>query len=196
MTAAASSRGARGAATVTRLLDAASSLIRSDGAAAVSVHRVADVAGTSKALVHYHFAGKDALLVACAHHLAAQLLDAEDSAMHRGVASTALDELWESLMNERVRGPRRALLALMTAATPGIAEVLAEIGARRHDAAMRMLARAERLLGFSPRVPRAPLAAAYLAIVDGLTIECRGNPEAQHRSAFDAFWLAVLSLDG
>jgi AcrR family transcriptional regulator len=61
-------RRTRGAETVQRLLDATAEVLSRDGAAGVSVQRVADVAGTSKGLVHYHFPDKNALLSACAEH--------------------------------------------------------------------------------------------------------------------------------
>jgi AcrR family transcriptional regulator len=193
---AAPTRAARGAATVVRLLDAASSILGAEGAGAVSVQRVADMAGTSKALVHYHFDGKDALLVACAHRLADQLLDAEARALHGTTPAAALDDLWNGLMHDHVRSLRRALLALMSGATPGTGVALAEISARRRTAAVTTLGVIERMLSFTPRVSRVPLAGAFVAVIDGLTIDCASAPNAEHRAVFDAFWLALLSLDG
>jgi AcrR family transcriptional regulator len=195
MSAAPKTHGARGAATIGRLLDSASEILCERGAAAISVQRVADAAGTSKALVHYHFPGKDALLVSCIERLATQLAEAEGDALSGSQAASALSDLWQALMAPRARGWRRALLSLTIGATPAMGAALAAVAVRRHAAAARVLARLEALLGFAPSIPRGTVAAAYVALVDGLTLDHAIETDTRQRQAFDAFWLAVLSLE-
>ena len=195
MNAAPATRRPRGEATIVRLLDSASEILCARGAAAISVQRVAEAAGTSKALVHYHFAGKDALLVACIERLAGQLAQAEGGALAASRSASAVSDLWDALMAPQTRGWRRALLSLTTDATAAMGVALAAAVRRRHAAAARVLARLEELLGYSPLIPRGTLAIAYVALVDGLTLDHSVEAGPRQRQAFDAFWLALLSLD-
>ena len=190
-----SARAARGAATTTRLISAAVAILRDEGTAGVSVQRVADVAGTSKGLVHYHFADKDSLLTACARRVTEQLIDEESAALTSSTAASALDDLWSALSTPEHRGLRRALLALATAATPGMRLGMAESTAQRQRAAARTVGALCQLLHLEVTVSRSALSMLFLAVMDGLGLEGIGQEGlAQHRHAYDAFWLAVLSL--
>jgi AcrR family transcriptional regulator len=188
------SRAERGAATVAKLLDAAASILQAEGAAGVSVQRIADAAGTSKGLVHYHFPDKDALLSACAERLTTQLVNADQAALATSTAESALDDLWKGFEASVRAGTRRALIALAADATPATGAALAASAARRRDSAAATFARLERLLGFAPRVPRTALAGALVALTDGLALERSVSTPAQVRPSFDAFWLAVLTI--
>ena len=190
----ASPRAARAASTTLRLLDAVAEILRSEGPAAVSVQGVATAAGTSKGLVHYHFADKDALLVACASRLCTQLVDAEELALRDATAATALDQLWSCLTEPRVAGARQALLALAAGPSTATRDALASAAARRRAAARGTIDSLGELIGIAPAIPRATLALTYLAFADGLALDHALHPTVQHRQAFDAFWLAVLSL--
>ncbi|HYV98789.1 MAG TPA: TetR/AcrR family transcriptional regulator [Gemmatimonadaceae bacterium] len=190
-----STRAERGAATVARLLDAASTLLCTEGAAAVTIQRVADAAGTSKALVHYHFADKDALLVACAERVTAHLTAAEGSALATSTAETALADLWLGHMSPETCAVRRALLALITDASEATRSALSAAMRRRRLALAGLIGRLEALMSFAPEVHSGTLVAAYTALIDGLTLQRTVDPGDDHRRAFDAFWLAILSLD-
>ncbi|HKS05176.1 MAG TPA: TetR/AcrR family transcriptional regulator [Gemmatimonadaceae bacterium] len=187
-------RAARAAATTLRLLDAVAEILRAEGPAAVSVQRVATVAGTSKGLVHYHFADKDALLVACAERLCAQLVDAEESSLRSTTADTALDDLWSSIVEPRIAGARGALLALAAGPSAATRDALASAATRRRSAACTTIERLAGLIGIAPGIPHTTLALTYLAFADGLALDHALHPSTLHRQAFDAFWLAVLSL--
>jgi AcrR family transcriptional regulator len=195
MTAApASARAARGAATVAKLLDAAASILKMEGAAGVSVQRIADVAGTSKGLVHYHFPDKDALLSACAERLTTQLVEADRFAIAASTPESALDDLWKAFEASSRAGTRRALAALTADATPATRAALAASAQRRRDAACATFAQLEPLLGVSARIPRTALAAAFVALTDGLALDPSANRASHIRPAYDAFWLAVLTV--
>lgn len=189
-----SARAARGAATVAKLLEAAAAILSDEGAGGISVQRVADAAGTSKGLVHYHFADKDALLTRCAQQLTAEIVAAEAAAFASSTPASALGDLWNVLSGSTYRGRRRALLALATASTLATRAVLADAATERQHAAARTIAGLADLLHFDIPVSRAALALAYLAVIDGLVLDGRGQMGAQQRQAYDAFWLAVLSL--
>jgi AcrR family transcriptional regulator len=186
----------RGAAAAARLVDAALALLRRDGVGGVSVQRVATEAGVSKGLVHYHFQDKDALLVACAEALAADLIAREEVARRSGTAATVLDVVWQAVAGSLADGTRRALLALCAEAPAGLRPVLSGLSRDRQRAADALLGTLEELLGWRPRVPRATLAAAYVALVDGLALSCTVRSDAEPRRAFDAFWYAVLGDGG
>ena len=188
-------RRAKGAETIQRLLDATASLLSSSGASGVSVQRVADAAGTSKGLVHYHFPDKEALLAACAGHLTSVIVATEAAVLERSTATSALDDLWRGFMATVRGGARRALMSLHTDATPATRAVLIASALRRRRAAEDMIASLETLLSFRSGVPRPALATAYVALADGLALDLFVRPTVDNRPAFDAFWLAVLTLD-
>jgi AcrR family transcriptional regulator len=63
--------GERSGTTVTRILEAARASLLADGYAALSTRRVAELAGVPLSQIHYHFGGKQGLVL--------QLLDHENS---------------------------------------------------------------------------------------------------------------------
>jgi TetR/AcrR family transcriptional regulator, transcriptional repressor of bet genes len=176
-----------------RLVEAALSLLCVEGVGGVSVQRVADAAGVSKGLVHYHFRDKDALLCACAEALVTDLIARDEVARRARTAATALESLWEAVASSLVDGRRRAFLALCAESPTGVREVLAALARDRQAAAGAVIATLEDVFGWSPRVPRATLAAAYVALVDGLALDAAIRPTADQRRAFDAFWFVVLA---
>jgi len=189
-------RAERAAATAIQLLDATAEILRSGGAGAVSVQRVADEAGVSKGLVHYHFDGKEALLAHCAERLSRLLVEAEQVALDTSSPGSALDDLSMVVSGQPHVGRRRALLALALDSSPQTSAAYSAASVLRRESSLKTVARLEELLGFEPRIPRAALAEAYLALVDGLAMDHGVRPDSHvhHRQAFDAFWLAVLSV--
>ncbi len=179
-----------------RLVEAAVALLCAEGVGGVSVQRVADKAGVSKGLVHYHFRDKDALLAACAGALVADLVARDEVARQEPTATAILDALWRAVHSSLLDGRRRALVALSAESPPAIRETLAALAGDRHAAAAALLATLEATLGWVPRVPRATLAAAYVALGDGLALDAAIRPGGEHRRAFDAFWFSVLADGG
>ncbi len=179
-----------------RLVDAAVTLLCTEGVGGVSVQRVADTAGVSKGLVHYHFRDKDALLAACASALVADLVARDELARQGADATGILDGLWRALESSLQDGRRRAWLALCAESPPAIRDTLAALAADRHAAALALLGTLADLLSWTPRVPRPTLAAAYVALGDGLALDAAIRLSAEHRRAFDAFWFSVLADGG
>ena len=69
-----------------RILHAAAACVSALGAARVSLQTVADEAGVSKALIHYHFRDRDALLTQLVDVLTADVLRGEEEALARYLA--------------------------------------------------------------------------------------------------------------
>jgi AcrR family transcriptional regulator len=179
-----------------RLVEAAVALLCTEGLGGVSVQRVADTAGVSKGLVHYHFRDKDALLAACAGALVADLVARDEIARQEPTATAILDALWRAVHSSLIDGRRRALMALYAESPPAIRETLVALADDRLAAAAALLGTLEQVLGWVPKVPRTTLAAAYVALGDGLALDAAIRPSGEHRRAFDAFWFAVLADGG
>jgi AcrR family transcriptional regulator len=62
-------------ATATRILDAARAGLLGDGYAALSTRKVADLAGVPLSQIHYHFGGKQGLVLALLDHENRRLID-------------------------------------------------------------------------------------------------------------------------
>jgi AcrR family transcriptional regulator len=178
------------------LVEAAVGLLCAEGVGGVSVQRVADAAGVSKGLVHYHFRDKDALLAACAERLGVELIAGEEAARRAPAPGGRLEAVWAAVVAGFTDGRRRGLLALCAEAPLALRSVLAGVQRDRQAAAGALFATLEVELGWTPRVPRATLAAAYVALLDGLALGCAVGPEGDPRRAFDAFWYAVLADGG
>jgi AcrR family transcriptional regulator len=62
-------------ATATRILETARSRLLTDGYAALSTRKVADVAGVPVSQIHYHFGGKQGLVLSLLNHENSRLVD-------------------------------------------------------------------------------------------------------------------------
>jgi AcrR family transcriptional regulator len=177
-----------------RILAAAAECVPALGAAGVSLQAVADQAGVSKALIHYHFKDRDALLARLVDWLTLDMLEREEAALADARATTALDTLWQLLDADLRSGRLRALVELGHER----GELVREAARRSRDARRQQTAlSAERIfaaLALRPRVPAALIADVTLAFVDGLAVDAGVTPDANHRLFFDVFWLSVLSL--
>src|SRR5438045_3068001 len=80
-----------------RILAAAAQCVGQLGAAQVSLQTVADSAGVSKALIHYHFRDRDELLARLVDWVTVALVQGEDAALVDADATTALDNVWRWL---------------------------------------------------------------------------------------------------
>jgi AcrR family transcriptional regulator len=177
-----------------RILEATSQCIVAKGAADVSLQDVAEAAGVSKALIHYHFRDKGELLARLVEWLRAGLVARQEAAL-TGVAPTAaLDALWAWLADELGRGDLRALLDLSLVQGESVQSAVRATAAARRDAAAVVVESLFEKLGLRPRVPAPLVADAFVAFVDGLALNEVVSPERNVRVSFDIFWLAVLGL--
>jgi len=185
--------GTRGAATG-RILEATSACIVQKGAADVSLQDVAEAAGVSKALIHYHFHDKGELLARLVEWLRVGLVARQETALAGVSASAALDALWQWLSDELERGDLRALLDLTLVQGPAVQAAIHATAAARREAAGSVTTQLFDALGLRPRVPASLIADAFIAFVDGLALDRVVAPERNARISFDVFWLAMLSL--
>jgi len=184
---------ARGAA-AGRILEATSACIVQKGAADVSLQDVAEAAGVSKALIHYHFHDKGELLARLVEWLRAGLVARQATALTDVSGSAALDALWQWLSDELDRGDLRALLDLSLVQGDAVQLAVRATATARREAAVTVTVQLCSALGLRPRVPAALIADAFVAFVDGLALDRVIAPERNTRVSFDVFWLAMLGL--
>ncbi|MGB7050843.1 MAG: helix-turn-helix domain-containing protein [Acidimicrobiales bacterium] len=171
----------RKADTRARLLAAAAELFASQGVDAVSVDAVAEAAGRTSGSVYAHFGSKQGLLLALLESLqdsALALLLAEVAVSHspeeelRAVwehASGASDGGWDLLQHE---------LWLRAARDPDVAAVLRTRSTEAIDYSARQLANWARTVGAAPVVTPPELAVLVRALVTGLAMQQRLEPDS------------------
>lgn len=180
-----------------RIVDAACDAITSVGVAGLTVALVARGAKVSSALVHYHFATKQRLLLAAARALAGRRTDERVRAMATGSGLQGLDALWTSLVAGPGAAAERAWsdLVLVSRDDAAVRSTLAEERERERASSAGALARLLASLGSRPRLPPEDLAAAAQTFLDGVSAAlAAGASPAEVRASYDAFWLALVAL--
>ena len=177
-----------------RILAAAGRCLVADGAAGLTMQDVASSAGLSKGLIHYHFHDKAALLEQLAGALGEALIRRERAALDAVSPAQAVDTMWRWLQAELARGEITALLELARDPHPGVRAATTLVAARRRETAAETITRLFAALSLAPRVPAGMLAEVAVPFMDGLALHASAVPDADHRVAFDVFWLALLSL--
>lgn len=177
-----------------RIVQAAVRLAVARGVAHVSLQAVAEEAGVSKGLIHYHFHDRETLLARLGEHLAAQAVARERAALDETRLTTVLDDVWRWVEAELARGELRVLLELGREPGELPQRAAREAAQLRRDAATATLAQLYAVLELTPRLPIPLLADVATAFVDGLVVRAALEPALPQRGAFDAFWLSVLSL--
>jgi AcrR family transcriptional regulator len=177
-----------------RILASARALVERGGVAEISMGDVAASADVSKALVLYHFRDKDSLLLALVEEVGRDVLARERAAIDAHGTSHALDDYWAWLDDELGRGDIRILLALAECDSERVRGAARRVARERREVASRHVATIFEQLALSPRMPAALLAETLTAFVDGLAAAVALEPERDPRPAFDALWLALLTL--
>ncbi len=186
--------GERRLSTPERILHAAAARIVAAGTANLSMQDVADAAGVSKGLIHYHFHDKETLLTRLIEWMTRESIERESATLARSVPKTAVDDLWTWVAGEIERGHLRVLNELAQERGPLISDAIRRSARARREAAALTVDRLFALLELRPRVPVPLLADVIVAFIDGLAIHASLAPEANHRVAFDVLWLSLLSL--
>jgi AcrR family transcriptional regulator len=186
--------GERRQSTPERILHAAAARIVAAGTANLSMQDVADAAGVSKGLIHYHFHDKETLLTRLIEWMTRESIERESATLARSVPKTAVDDLWTWVAGEIERGHLRVLNELAQERGPLISDAIRRSARARREAAALTVERLFALLELRPRVPVPLLADVIVAFIDGLAIHASLAPEANHRVAFDVLWLSLLSL--
>lgn len=177
-----------------RLLVATLRCAQRDGGGAVSLQSIAAEASVSKALVLYHYHGKEALLASTIRWLTDRILGREVEALAHSSAATVMEDYWRWLGAEIDSGELRVLIELTQERGEMTRQALEESALQRQAAGERTVSRVFELLDLSPRLPSAMLASCELAFRDGLVLWAARQPDRNARVAFDVFWLSLLSL--
>lgn len=177
-----------------RILRAAGRCIVSSGAAALTLHDVAEEAGVSKGLIHYHFHDKETLLARLVEWMTRALVAREHAAMSESSPRGAIDDLWAWLAGELERGHIRVLMELAEWREPLVRRAIQDADRARRAAAAASIERLFALLALRPRIPAPLLADVVVPFIDGLAVAGAVDSSLHARAAFDVFWLALLSL--
>lgn len=159
----------------------------------MTMHEVAEEAGVSKGLIHYHFHDKETLLARVLEWLTRAVTARERGALTNSAPRSAVDDLWAWLSGELDRGHIRVLLELTEWREPLVQRAARESARDRRGTAAESTELLFSLLGLKARIPISLLADVVVAFVDGVAIGS-ADPDFNSRAAFDVFWLAVLSL--
>lgn len=177
-----------------RILESAAECVMKGGVANTSMQDVAHAAGVSKGLIHYHFRDKAHLLATLVNWLTARVMGRQRAAAGHVQPENAVEIVWSWVQGEMTRGDLRALVALSLDDTAEVRSAARDALARRRGAATEMVGAVYGALELDPRVPAALLAEVLVAFLDGLASASGISEPAEQRAAFDAFWLALLTL--
>src|SRR5919199_3680853 len=114
-----------------RILRATGRTIVERGAVALTMQDVAEEAGVSKGLIHYHFHDKETLLARLAEWMTRTLVARERAALAQSSPRCAIDDLWAWLEEELARGHVRVLLELAEWRGPLVRRGMGESGRGR-----------------------------------------------------------------
>lgn len=177
-----------------RIVQSATTLAVAHGVAHVSLQDVAEEAGVSKGLIHYHFHDRETLLARLAEALAARAVSRQHAALEGTTISSAVDDLWAWVKAELAHGQIRVLIELGREPGELPRRAAREAAALRREASASMVAHLFQVLELTPRLPVPLLADVTTAFVDGLVVRAALEPDHDLRAAFDAFCLSILSL--
>jgi AcrR family transcriptional regulator len=177
-----------------RILHATARTIADRGAGSLTMSEVAEEAGVSKGLIHYHFHDKETLLARVVEWMTRQVIERERLALASSTARTAIDDLWAWLASEIERGQLRVLVELAEWREDLVQREIEVAMRLRREATMDSTARLFELLALTPKVPLEMIAETVFAFRDGLVIVAARDSDANPRAAFDVFWLALLCL--
>ena len=176
-----------------RILRATARVIVERGATALTMSDVAEEAGVSKGLIHYHFHDKETLLTRLVEWMTANLILREAEALVESAPRHAIDDLWGWLAAELERGHVRVLNELAEVRDLLVRRAVLDGARSRRAAAAESVEHLFALLGLKLRVPAPLVADVWVAFIDGLALSTVVVPAAEPRAAFDVLWLSLLS---
>jgi AcrR family transcriptional regulator len=178
------------------IIEAACSALVEIGIGRLTVAAVAERAGVSSALVHYHFRTKQQLLVAACERLAARRSTARTAALATAGGLAALDTLWAGLRTGAESEAERAWndLVLLARGDPAVRRTLTIQRQAEQRALADRLPTLLSALGSRAAVPVDELASVVSLFLDGVALTLgAGADDDDVRAAYDAFWLALVT---
>jgi AcrR family transcriptional regulator len=186
--------------TRSRILDAAVRRIASDGIDGVRIARIAMDAGVSAALVHYHFASRDALLVEALEHSYEIAGDARATVPEDAPAAERLAAVIDASLPTppALRDDFLLWVELWLRASrqPELSAVAARLYARLHDWSADVL-RAGVAAGELDAVDVDRTADRLLALIDGYGVRALfGDPAMPAERARQEIWAGIAPALG
>lgn len=159
---------------------------------AATMAAIARESGTSKALLHYHFRDREALLAGAAEALG-RALASREHALWRGGTEGPLDLVWRWVADELARGELAALLHLPRQRSPAVRAAAHRALMRRERSAAGTVATVLERLSLRPRFPVELLGATHATFVAGAALQDPLDLTST-RARFDVLWLGLLEL--
>ncbi len=176
-----------------RILAAAREEVRHGGWAAATSGRVAQRAGVSKALIHYHFRDKAALLVALATQCQESVRARGDASEQGESADNPVDRFNDWLQRELAAGDVGLAIGLLASRNAAVRRAAHHVLGVFRDELERRTARVFTDLALTPTIPQ-PLVVDQLATAaHGMAVVPIGSPTRQ-RQLLETLWLSVLTM--
>ena len=177
-----------------RIVRAGARCITREGVTGASMAAIAEEAGVSKALLHYHYHDRATLLAEIAERIGIDIVERERTAVDESGGTGGLDALWRWLEDELRRGELAALVTLSLTRLGKVRIATRTAATERRLSAARTIKHLFTELDLTPRIPAALLADAAVAFVDGLALDVANGTTRDPRVSYDIFWLALLGL--
>ncbi|HTK48946.1 MAG TPA: TetR/AcrR family transcriptional regulator [Gemmatimonadaceae bacterium] len=177
-----------------RIVDAGVRCVAREGVAGASMAAIAQEAGVSKALLHYHYHDRATLMAEVVERIGQRTLRREAAALAGSAESVGLDALWRWLEEELRLGELAALAELALTRDGRVRAAVRVVASERRRRAARSVDELFSELGLTPRIPPALMADAVVAFVDGLALDAAAGSPQDPRVSYDIFWLALLGL--
>jgi len=177
-----------------RIVRAGARCITRDGVTGASMAAIAEEAGVSKALLHYHYHDRATLLAEIAERIGIDVVERERAAVDESGSAGGLDALWRWLDDELRRGELAALATLSLTRLGKVRNATRNAATERRRSAATTIRLLFTELDLTPRIPPALLAEAAVAFVDGLALDVANGAARDPRVSYDIFWLALLGL--
>ena len=174
-----------------RIAAAALEILKADGYSGLTTAKVAARAGQNKALISYHFGGKQGLVAEVAGRVAAQITDATRAAIAdvadvEELARAIVEAIFEIMDTDE--GVQRVYFDLTSQAVvdPEIGRIMGAMKARFREVLRERLS----TLGVGPDPDRIEAAAVFLiAGVEGLALERLERGESRELAGARELWL-------
>jgi AcrR family transcriptional regulator len=177
-----------------RIVRAGARCITREGVTGASMAAIAEEAGVSKALLHYHYHDRATLLAEIAERIGIEVVERERAAVDERGGTGGLDALWRWLEDELRRGELAALATLSLTRLGKVRNATRTAATERRRSAATTITHLFTELDLAPRIPAALLADAAVAFVDGLALDVANGATRDPRVSYDIFWLALLGL--
>jgi AcrR family transcriptional regulator len=177
-----------------RIVRAGARCITREGVTGASMAAIAEEAGVSKALLHYHYHDRATLLAEIAERIGIEVVERERAAVDERGGTGGLDALWQWLDDELRRGDLAALATLSLTRLGKVRNATRLAATERRRSAATTITHLFAELDLTPRIPAALLAETAVAFVDGLALDVANGTTRDPRVSYDIFWLALLGL--